>query len=272
MRPRPSANVGRPRGELFPRGAAVRALEEAALGPLPLAVLPRALPRGPQGGVDDVRIRRVERHGRGARVLVLVKDHRPRPAAVRRPEDAALGVRAVRVAEDRGVNALRVTRVDGEARDLLGVAKAEMRPRFPRVRRLVDAVADGEVGPLQALAAPDVERVGARRGDGEGADRARGLVVEDRRPHASRVRRLPDPAVVRGGVEDVRVAGDAACRDGAPAAKRADHSPAHLREQRLGKRLRGRGAGEKKKRGKRREQGSTASKRVHGLLRLDSRV
>src|ERR1019366_134884 len=87
---------------------------------------------------------------------------------------------------DRGVNALRVTRVDGEARDLLGVTTAKMRPRLSRVRRLVDAVADGEVGPLQALSAPDVERVGARRGDGGGAARPPGLVVPPGPPPAAR--------------------------------------------------------------------------------------
>ena len=129
-----------------------------------------------------------------------------------------------------------------------------MRPRLPRVRRLVDPVADGEIRPLQALAAADVERVGGGRRDGEDADRARRLVVEDRHPDAARVRRLPDAAVVRGDVEDVRVPGDSARGDGAPAAERADHPPAHLREERLGKRLRGGGAREEEAARRRRER------------------
>ena len=43
--------------------------------------------------------------------------------------------------------------------NLLRVAQAEMRPRLARVGRLVDAVADREVGPRQAFAAADVDDV-----------------------------------------------------------------------------------------------------------------
>ena len=63
------------------------------------------------------------------------------------------------MAEDRGEDAVRVARVDDDLRDLLPVAQAEVRPGPPRVGRFVDAVADGKVGALQALAARDVDDV-----------------------------------------------------------------------------------------------------------------
>jgi hypothetical protein len=160
--------------------------------------------------------------------------------------------------------------VDRESRDLFGVAKAEMRPRLARIRGLVDPVADGKVRPLQALAASDVQRVRARRCDGEGADRACGLVVENRRPHAPGVRRFPDAAVVRGDVEDVRVSGNAARGDGAPAAEGPDHPPAHLREERFGRRLRDGEACEEERGGEDHDPETTG--RVHEHFRQIARV
>ena len=112
-----------------------------------------------------------------------------RLAAVGRAEDAALRVRAVRMAEHRDEDAVGIARIDGDLRDLLAVAQAEVRPGLAGVGGLVDAVADGEVGALQAFAAADVDDVRVRRRDRERADRAGRLVVEDRLPGAAVVGR-----------------------------------------------------------------------------------
>ena len=128
---------------------------------------------------------------------------------------------------------IRVSRIDDDVRDLLAVAEAEMRPRPAGVGRLVNPVADRQVGPREPFAAPDVHDVGIGRRDGDRSDRAGGLVVEDRRPRAAEVGCLPHAAVHRADVEDVRVARDAGNRLGASAAERSDGAPAHLGGERL---------------------------------------
>ena len=113
---------------------------------------------------------------------------------------------------------------------IAGICWPSRRPRcfqvLPRVGGFVDAVADGEIGPLQAFAAADVDDVGIGRRDGERADGAGRLIVEDRLPGAAVVGGLPDAAVVDADVEDVGLAGHAGRPDGAAAAERADHPPA----------------------------------------------
>ena len=63
------------------------------------------------------------------------------------------------MAEDGDEEAVRIVRIDGDRRDLLAVAQAEVRPGLAGVGRFVDAVAGGEVGALQAFAAADVDDV-----------------------------------------------------------------------------------------------------------------
>src|SRR5439155_25758411 len=167
-----------------------------------------------------------ELQGRRAGVFILVEDLLPRLAAVGRAEDAALGVGPVGVAQHGDEDAVGVLGIDEDRRDLLAVAQAQVFPRLAAVGRFVDAIADGQVGALEALAAADVEDVGVGRRYGQGADGAGGLVVEDGVPGAAGVGGLPDTAVVDADVEDVGLAGDADGADGAPAAEGADHAPA----------------------------------------------
>src|SRR5207249_2665721 len=116
-------------------------------------------------------------------------------------------------------------------RDLAPLVQAEMAPRPAAVGGLVDAVACGEVRPLEALAAADVDHVRARRSDGDRTDGAGRLIVEDRPPGPAVVLGLPDPAVDGAHVEDVGLIRDAGRGLRAPAAVRADHAPAQLAEQ-----------------------------------------
>jgi hypothetical protein len=70
-----------------------------------------------------------------------------------------------------------------------------MSPGLAGVGGFVDSVADRKIGAMQAFAAGDINDVGIGRSDGDGANRLRGLVVEDGRPGAAVVVRLPYAAV-----------------------------------------------------------------------------
>ena len=109
------------------------------------------------------------------------------------------------MAEHRGEDPIRIVRIDGERRDLLAVAQAEVRPGAAGVGRSVDAVAHREVGALQPLAAADVDDVRIRRRHRDRADRLRRLVVEDGLPGAPVVVGPPDAAVADADVEDIRM-------------------------------------------------------------------
>ena len=132
------------------------------------------------------------------------------------------------MAEDGDEQPVRIAWIDDDLRDLLAVAQAEMRPRLSGVGGFVDAVARREIGTLQPFAAAHVDDVRIGRRDGNRADRAGRLVVEDRRPDAAVVGRLPHAAVGGGDVEDVGLRRHAGGRLRPSAAMRADHPPPHL--------------------------------------------
>src|SRR5580704_9274009 len=100
-----------------------------------------------------------------------------------------------------------------------------MSPGFSRVSGFVDSVSYRKIGAVQAFAAGHINDIGIRRGDGNGADRLRRLVVEDRVPSATVVIRFPNSAVDLAHVENIGLAGDASGSTSAPAAKGADHPP-----------------------------------------------
>ena len=89
------------------------------------------------------------------------------------------------MAEHGGEDSVGIAGIDGEGGNLLAVAQAEVSPGLAGVSGFVDAVADGEVGAVQALAAGHVDDVGIGGSDGDGADRLRGLVIEDGVPGAA---------------------------------------------------------------------------------------
>ena len=215
-------------GERLPRRAAVSGLEEAARrADVGVVVFPRALARGPEHGIHRLCVRRIEGEIDGPRVLVFVQHVVKRAPAVRRAEHAALVVRAVRMAERRDEQTIRVLRIDDDGTDLACLAQAEMLPARPGVGRLVDAVADREIRTLQPLAAADVDDVGIGWRDRDRADRLRRLPVEERRPRQPVIGRLPDAAVVDADVEHVRLLRHAGRADRASAAVWADGAPAH---------------------------------------------
>ena len=124
--------------------------------------------------------------------------------AVDGPKDAALLIRAVRMAEHGDEKTIRILGIDHDFRNLLAVAKTgKVRPGLTGICRFVDAVADRQVRALQALTAADVNDIGIGGGHRNTADRAGRLFVEDWRPGVTVVRRFPNSAVHRCHIKDI---------------------------------------------------------------------
>src|SRR5260370_40621378 len=104
---------------------------------------------------------------------------------------------------DGNEHAIRIFGIDEDCGDLLRIAETEVLPGPSGISRFVDAVAGGEVRALQPFAAAYVDDVGIGRRNGDGADRARVLIVEDRLPGAARVRGLPYAAVNPRHVQNI---------------------------------------------------------------------
>ena len=128
--------------------------------------------------------------------------------------------------------AIGILRIDGDLRNLLRIAEAQVRPRRAGVGRLVDAVADREVRARQPFAAADVEDVGIRRRNRHPANRSGRLVVEDRLPGAAGVVGLPDAAVHHAYIEGEGLTPMSRRRLRPPRAKRPDVAPLHFSEER----------------------------------------
>src|SRR4051812_19581609 len=106
-----------------------------------------------------------------------------------------------------------------------------MGPGLPCIGRFVDAVASGQVGPLQAFAAADVNDVWVGGRNGNRANRAGGLIVKNRLPGSSRVGCLPHAAINGAHVEDIRLLRYATTRAATPATRGPNHPPAHFAVQ-----------------------------------------
>ena len=214
------------RAERRPGVAAVGRLVKRAAGPVRGRIdVPRRAPRLPHRRVDRLRVagleRKVDRAGR-----VVVAEHAlPRCAAVARAEHAAFGVRSVRMTERRDEHRVRIGGIDDDPADLLAVVEADARPRMAAVARAVHAGALRDVRAHVGFARADVNDVRRRRRDGDRADRADRLLIEDRLPRAPRVGGFPDAAVDRAEIEMLRLVRHAGDREHAAAAKRADQPP-----------------------------------------------
>src|SRR5215472_6376693 len=108
-------------------------------------------------------------------------------------EDAALLLRTKRLTDRADVDAVRVSRIDHDPRDVPRRVETHVLPRASCVGRLVDAIAERVVRANQ----PGLTRAGPHgvvrgRRDGERADGGNVLVVEDRPPGDAGVGRLPD--------------------------------------------------------------------------------
>ncbi len=135
------------------------------------------------------------------------------------------------MAGDRDEKAVGIVRVNRHLRNLLPVAQPEMRPGRAGVGGFVDAVADRQIGTMQSLAAGDINDIWIGGRDFNRPNRAGRLLIEDRLPRPPEVVGLPDTAIDRANVEDVRLAGNAGDSARAATAKRADVPPLHLAEK-----------------------------------------
>src|SRR5207302_1467603 len=106
------------------------------------------------------------------------------------------------MSEHGGNELVGITRMVDESRDLLAIAQAEMRPCLACVRGFVNAVAHGQVGAMQALAAGYVDDVGIGGSDSDRSDRLSGFTIEDGIPGAAVVVRLPHAAIYLRHIED----------------------------------------------------------------------
>ena len=211
--------------DLGPRVAAVGGLEDAAA----LAAadeLVRAADRLPEGREHDPRVRRVDREVDAAGRCAAGEDFLPGLAAVLRAEDAALGVRAVRVAERRDERGVGIARIDPDLSDVPGVREAEVRPGLTAVGRAVHPVAVRDVAADAGLAHAGVDDVRVRGRDRDGADRrALEEAVAHVAPVEAAVRRLPHPAAAGAEVEGVPLARIPRYRLDPPAAERPELPP-----------------------------------------------
>ena len=197
---RPIAPAGRPLPvSLRPRLPAVARLVNAAAGAATdeAARRPAPLVRRRE---EDVRVRRIDDEIGRARVVVDEQRLRPRLAAVRRHEHAALRVGPEQVSHCRDPDHVRVLRVDDDAGDRLRFPQADVRERVPGVGGLEHAVTERRALAVVRLAGADVEHARIRRRDRDVADRVRAVAVEDRLEGDAVVDGLPQPA---GGEADV---------------------------------------------------------------------
>jgi len=129
----------------------------------------------------------------------------PRPAAVPRPEYAALGVVREQAAHGRDIDDVGILRMGGQPGDVVRIAQAHVRPGLARVRRFIDPIAGIRAPGAVSFARPGPDDVRVRRGDGKGSDGELGLAVEDRFERRAGVYRLPHAAVPRPDIEGVEV-------------------------------------------------------------------
>src|ERR1700733_2092773 len=132
------------------------------------------------------------------------------------------------MAENSGKNAIRIARIDGQCGNSLAVAKAQMCPGLAGVRGFVDSIAYRQVRACQTFSARHINDVWSRRGYSDGPDRLRVLGIKDRIPRATKVIGLPNPAIHLSHVENIWLTRHSARGASSPAARRANHAPAHL--------------------------------------------
>ena len=117
--------------------------------------------------------------------------------------------------------------MDDDVADVLGLLEPHVRPRLPAVDGLPHAVAVRDVAADRILASADIDDVGRRGRDFDGADGAAEVSVGHRRPGLSAIHTLEHSAARRPlpeFVRPLRVSGDG---NGPSAAEGAQLAPAY---------------------------------------------
>ena len=198
--------------ERSPGGTFIGRLVDAAAERRKLRDLRRRHPHASplKGSVQHVWIRHVLYDARYARVRVLVKNALPAFTAVNRAIDPARGVggAAGMCSADRShQNNVGILRINDHGVDVARLLEASVVPGFPRVSRLVDALARCE-RPTGWVARADVDNVGIGRRCRDRADGGHMYVIEDGAPGGSTAGCLPHSGLRRADVIRGRIAWD----------------------------------------------------------------
>src|SRR5262249_8268209 len=118
--------------------------------------------------------------------------------------------------------------IDSDRVDLSAIVNAGVLPCLAGIGGFVNSVADCKIRTLNTLSAANIDNVGIRRRDCNGANGLRWLVIKDRNPDLAVIGAFPYTAVDCRHIEDIGLAGYAGDRDGAPGAERAYAAPAQL--------------------------------------------
>ncbi len=159
---------------------------------------------------------------------VVVDELRVRPglAAIAGLVEAAFRVGPEEVPDRGDVDDVRILGVDDHAADRLGFLQADILEGLAGVGGLVDPGAERRALAVVGLPGADIQDVGIRLRQGEGADRRHRLLVEERRPGRAVVDGLPQAAGRVGDVHHRRVGfidGDVV--DASAHHRRADRAP-----------------------------------------------
>src|SRR6185312_7558866 len=227
---KPLADIGQTLCKLVPGRAAIGRLIQPAVGPVPRTVLPGTLAAGPEIGVYDLRIDRIDRDLDRPGVLIFVEHFVPVFAAIRASEYAAFRIRSVRMTEHGDKDAVRIFRIHRQPAHLLSLRQPDVHPCLAGVGGPVYAVSYGKVRPLDPFAACHIDNIRIGRRYFHVADRAGGLRVKNGIPGPAEISRFPNAAIIYADVEDVKFLRHPAAAYGASAPVRPDHAPAEIVE------------------------------------------
>ena len=191
---------------------------------------PRRAIHLPQRGKKRAGIVRIENHVDRAGLVVLEKHLLPGRAAIAGAEDSPFLVLAVRMAQRRHKNHVRVPRIDNHRADVLRILEARVLPRLASVHRLVNPVAVSDVAANAGFTRARIDHVVVGRGHGNRANRGDRLLIENRLPAHARVRALPHSAGSAAEIKDIGLARHARHRQHASSAERSNLPPAHPSE------------------------------------------
>src|SRR5579862_6810644 len=206
--------------EFFPGCAAIDGAVETATWAAAIET-PGSAPSLPQGGEKNVRVGGIEDDVDAPGLSVSVKNFLPALATILGAEDSALFIIAEGMSESGDESDVRILRIDGEAADRVGVGKAGELPGLAGVDGFVNSVATDDVATDASFTGADVNHVGIRFRNCDGADRGRCifLFVEDRLPVEASVRGFPNSSGGCAEVIDVVLSYDSGDGDDAAAAK-----------------------------------------------------
>ena len=189
---------------------------------------PRLALGGPGARVENARVVGVHREIDDARAVVDKEDLFPCLAAIGGAENAPLFVGAEHMAERSDVDMIGVVRMDADLANLSRIAKADVLPRLPRIRRAVDAVTGGDIASGAGRSRPNVDDVRIRRSDRNRAHRAHAeKTIRHVGPVIAGVRRLENTASCAAKIVDERLSGNPRRRGRSSPAGKTHRSELH---------------------------------------------